>query len=97
MLRERGHVNTSYIDDCLLTGETLEDCKQNVMATVKLSEAAGFVVHSEKSVLTLSRAFTYLGFIIDSHLMTVTLTLERAQKIHQRIGTLLTSRRKLSG
>lgn len=83
-LRMEGFISTSYIDDCLLFGKTLDEAKANVVKTVELSTKAGFVIHPEKSVLTPTREITYLGFILNSQSMTVRLTKERVHKIKTR-------------
>ena len=80
-LRKKGHLITSYIDDSLLVGRTLADCEQNIKETVQLSERVGFIIHPEKSLLKPSQAITYLGFVIDSARMRVTLTPVRARNI----------------
>jgi hypothetical protein len=80
-LRKRGMTSVSYIDDCLLISETVEDCQKNVQETVKTSKDAGFTVHPEKSVFVPTQNITYLGFLIDSKTMTVKLPPERMQKL----------------
>ena len=80
-LRKNGHQNTSYLDDCLLVGESCQECQNNVAETVRISEEAGFVIHPEKSVLFPTQNITYLGFVIDSVEMRVTLTPERGEKL----------------
>ena len=49
-LREQGFLVTPYIDDTLLFGDTVEDCRLNVMETVTLALKLGFVVHPVKSL-----------------------------------------------
>ena len=72
-----------------MVGESLEDCRMNVMDMVKLSEAAGFVIDPEKSVLVPTQRINYLGFVIDSNRMTIDLTPERRQKILMHTRSLL--------
>ena len=90
-LRKRGHVNTSFIDDCLLIGESRADCLSNVKDTILFSEAAGFMIHPEKSILHPTQSIIYLGFVIDSVKMTVSLTPERANKLHSLAHLVLSS------
>ena len=73
-LRSRGLLSAAFIDDCYLQGQSYDDCKQNSMATVELFEKLGFVIHSEKSVFEPTKKLTYLGFILNSADMTVTLS-----------------------
>ena len=51
------------------------------MATIKLLQDLGFVIHPEKSVLIPTQKLTFLGFVIDTRCMTVTLTQEKKEKI----------------
>ena len=48
---------------------------------MELFEKLGFVVHPEKSVFKPTQSITYLGFVLLSKTMTVTLTPERKEKI----------------
>ena len=68
-LRKKGLLNSPYIDDCLLVGDSWEDCKNNVIETVMLSNDMGFLVHPEKSNLEPTQVIEYLGFILDSRNM----------------------------
>ena len=76
-LRSNGHLPVKYIDDCLLLEETFENCFKNIRATVALIRELGFTIHPEKSVLALPQQIIFLGFVIDSVKMTITLTEER--------------------
>ena len=51
--------------------------------TLELFEKLGFVVHPQKSVLNPTQSVTYLGFVLHSKAMTVTLTPERNKKTFQ--------------
>ena len=81
-LRSKGHLSVKYIDDSLLLGETFEICFNNIRATVALLQELGFTVNPEKSVLVPAQQIIFLGFVIDSVKMTITLTEERNQSIY---------------
>jgi hypothetical protein len=51
-----------YIDDILILGSTYTICLQNTMEALHLVIRAGFIIHSEKSSLTPSTDFPFLGF-----------------------------------
>jgi hypothetical protein len=51
-----------YIDDILILGSTYTICLQNTMEALHLLIRAGFVIHWEKSSLTPSTGFPFLGF-----------------------------------
>ena len=68
------------MDDSCLLGTSLDSCWQNVdMAT--LLDELGFNVHPEKSIFTPTCVLVYLGFLLNSLDVTVSLTREKAQKI----------------
>ena len=70
-----------HVDDSYLQGETSQACLDNISNTIKLLRTLGFVINTEKSVLTPSQAIVFLGFIISSKNMTLSLTDERKNKI----------------
>ena len=76
-----GHLNSPYIDDVLVLGETKEECRENVKATINLSLQLGFVVHPRKSVLEPTQEVVFLGFILNSRDMIISLTPEKATKL----------------
>ena len=45
MLRERGHLVSSYIDDIYIQHENYQGCIKTAMATLHLFDNPGFVVH----------------------------------------------------
>ena len=77
-LRQKGFINTVYIDDSLLYGDTFEECCDNVIETTHLSMELGFVVHYIKSIFQPTQIIEFLGFILNSQNMTVRLTEEKA-------------------
>lgn len=80
-LRAQGFLSTSYIDDCYLQADTVEECEVNVSETVKLFESLGFTIHDDKSVLNPSKRLKYLGFWLNSEDMTVSLPEQKRQNI----------------
>ena len=88
-LRSMGHLNSGYIDDSYLQGDTSAECHENVIDTVMLFTKLGFHIHPEKSVFIPSQKLTFLGFVLDSIAMTVTPTGEKVQRILSVCATLL--------
>ena len=80
-LRSQGHNICGYIDDNLLIADTEEELSEAINATTTLLESLGFTLNVEKSVLTPSMSIVYLGFIIDSRKMQVTLEQEKIEVI----------------
>ena len=73
-LRQKGYLSSSYIDDCYLQGASYGECYDNAQETVMLLRELGFPIHKEKSVLKPSQVLTFLGFVLNSIIMTVQLT-----------------------
>ena len=76
-LRPQGYLSTSFIDDSYLQGNK---CTENVAKTVELLDSLRFIIHKEKSVLKPCKELRYLGFVLNSEDMTVTLPKEK-QKV----------------
>ena len=81
VLRMQGHTSVVYVDDSYLQGGSYESCLKNVNNTIIMLPSLGFTIHPEKSVLKPTQNLIYLGFIINSKDMTLTLTEEKKQKI----------------
>ena len=79
-LRRQGHASVLYLDDGYLQASTYEECCRNIQCTTSLLEALGFFI-SDKSVLTPTTRLIFLGFILDSDAMTITLTEKRKGRI----------------
>ena len=86
-LRSLGHNSVVYVDDSYLQGEIYLACLDNISDTIKLLRGLGLLL-TEKSVLTSSQTIVFLGFIISSKNMTLSLTDEKKNKIK----TILTDR-----
>ena len=80
-LRKLGHVIVGYIDDSLIVGHTFQECETAVKSTIQLVESLGFSVNYKKSSLIPSKQIIFLGNLIDSESMRVTLTESRAHTI----------------
>ena len=76
-----GHLNSGYIDDSYLQGDTSAECHKNVTDTITLFTKLGFHIHPEKSV--------EIEFVLDSIAMIVTLSGEKVQRILSVCASLL--------
>ncbi|CAG2213825.1 unnamed protein product [Mytilus edulis] len=88
-LRSKGHCNTPYIDDSLLVSKTYAECQKNITDTVKLLDYLGFTIHPDKSVLQPTQIIVFLGFVINSLTMRITLTEEKADNIAKLCSRLI--------
>lgn len=79
--RSLGYVSSGFIDDSILLGDTFTECADNIDATVNLMSQVRFIINEEKSVLVPTTTLHYLGNIIDSEKMMMTLPKERQDKI----------------
>ena len=91
VLRTKGHIIIIFIDDLLLIATSFEKCCATVIETIKLLARLGFVVHLTKSVFIPQRNATFLGFVINSITMKITLTQDKIVKITSHISKLLDS------
>ena len=80
-LRERGHSVLGYLDDTILLADSILDCEKAVTECVGLFQDLGFVVHEKKSVFEPTQSLMFLGFVLNSIDMTVTLTPEKKANI----------------
>ena len=84
-LRGKGLSSVVFVDDRYLQGRTYEECYHNVVETVTLLRSLGFTIHAKKSVLVPTQTIEFLGFIIDSRSMTLSLSGEKRDKIVQKL------------
>ena len=88
-LRSIGHTCMGHIDDSLLVGQSYNSCHRNMADTVSLFTNLGFTIHPVKSVLQPQQKIDFLGFVLDSITMTVTLTAAKAMKVRSACQNLL--------
>ena len=81
MLRRQGLLSVVYLDDSYLEGDSYSSCLQNFTATTGLLTALGSKINQEKSVLTPTQTIKFLGFLLDSVQMIISLTAERKDRI----------------
>ena len=87
-MRSQGHDSVVYVDDSYLQGDTYKSCFANVLDIIKLLRELGFVVHPDKSALTLSETIVFLRFAISSKHMKLSLTDENKNKIKTLLSCL---------
>ena len=81
VLRKKGVNIAAYLDDCINIHRDSNSCAENTLATISMFQTLGFTVHPEpKSSFAPSQEIIFLGFVINSRSMTITLTDEK--KIH---------------
>ena len=71
-----------YFDDSFLMGLTFQECLNAIDNYLHTFVQLGFLPHPEKCMLWPSQQISILGFIIDSVSMTVTISQEKMDDIH---------------
>ena len=87
-LRKEGVISTTYIDDSLIMAPSKETCTAAVCKAVQLFQRAGFFINWEKSVLDPTQKIEYLGFLVDSHHMLLSLPERKLNKMKDKIQQL---------
>ena len=90
-LREKGCFVVGYIDDFFTKGMTKALCRCHVKDIIDLLRALGFTISPEKSFLDPDTKVVYLGFLINSEKMIVTLTREKQVDLAKVIDKALTN------
>ena len=88
-LREQGFTVLGYIDDTIFIEDEAIVVTRAVDAALHLFDGLGLTVSVQKSVLKPTKMIEYLGFVLNSDSMTVTLTVAKQKKIRRLAGELL--------
>ena len=80
-LRAQGHNVLGYIDDTIIIANSKEAALKAISETSDLLTQLGFIIHQEKSQFSPVQQLQYLGFIINSKDMTVTLPSDKKATI----------------
>ena len=78
-----GHTCLGYIDDSFYLEDSYTECEEATLRAIQLFVSLGFKIHPEKSVIIPTQILEFLGFILNSILMLVTLTNKKAVTILQ--------------
>ena len=84
-LRQKGFSSVVFVDDTYLQGSNFVKCLHNVHETIAILRKLGFTIHAKKSVLIPTQCIEFLGFIIDSRSMEVTLSKVKGNKIKHKL------------
>lgn len=92
-LREKGHECFGYIDDTFIVGDSFEEALFSCQQLAATLDNLGFVVHEHKSVMIPRQELVFLGFKINSVLMTVTPTQGKIDKFLRTVTQLRSVKR----
>ena len=88
-LRALHHIVSGYTDDFFMQGQTYLQCERTVIKTALTFAGLGYVIHLTKSKFIPKQIATYLGFIINTIRMAVTLTDEKKTDLKEKLENLL--------
>ena len=88
-LREDGVLLVIYIDDIILLADDPQTLITYIHKATTLLKSLGFTIHEGKSLFTPSQRVAFLGFVLDSITMTVSMKSDKAEKVKTAIGQLL--------
>ena len=88
-LRKQGHLSVVFVDDSYLQADTEQECIKNINATVNILTMLGFTIHERKSVLIPTQKIEFLGFLIDSRNMSISISEEKANHLILKIRDFL--------
>ena len=74
-----------YIDDIILFADDPQTLVIFIQRAITLLQSLGFTIHSDKSQLVPSQRVNFLGFILDSVAMTVSMKSDKADKAKSAI------------
>lgn len=84
-LRNKNILMSCYLDDSIFFNKDKNTCRQDVVFACKLLKGLGFVVNFEKSVLEPNKTCKYLGFLLNSRNLTLSVPKEKQQNILEKI------------
>ena len=89
LLRQLGIRIIVYLDDMLIMAQSQEMAKCHAATTINLLESLGFTVNYQKSVLIPSTTIEFLGFVVDSKTLTLSLPKEKVKKAKKACQAIL--------
>ncbi|KAJ8912960.1 hypothetical protein NQ315_000016 [Exocentrus adspersus] len=85
-LRKEGLKIVVYLDDWLIIGNTMAECRQATERVVALLHYLGFLVNTEKSQLEPRQRAKFLGFVYDTRDLTLSLPDDKKREITKLIS-----------
>lgn len=88
-LRQRGVRCVAYLDDILIIASSREESLQHTQMTVDLLHSLGFSINREKSVVVPSQSQEFLGFLVNSTDMTLSLPAKKLRDLRHLVRSTL--------
>ena len=86
------HLNSPFIDDIFLAGDTFSETCDNIAVTSEVLQSSGYPINVPKSQTFPTQELDHIGFIISSLDMTVSISLDKAHSIHRQLQFMLSHR-----
>jgi hypothetical protein len=80
-LRSMGIRLIIYLDDILVMNQTLQGAEKDFRTVVSLLVSCGFLVHDEKSIGSARQVIEFLGLVVDSRTLTLSLRTQKVSSI----------------
>ena len=83
ILRKLGFRLILYLDDMLVMAQTQEEIKKGLTTALILLTALGFVVNMKKSVIHPTQEIEFLGFVLNTRSMSISLPQQKLKSLRQ--------------
>ncbi len=93
-LRSEGIRLVIYLDDILVMAHSEELCRKHTHRVVEVLAEFGWIINWKKSETSPAQQRTYLGVLIDSQVMTSSLTEERLRRLIESVTQMLDANRR---
>ena len=93
ILRIQGCEICGYIDDFIIIATTYLKCFSSTRQAVDLFTRLGFLVHTKKSIVNPAQSIEFLGFVINSVIMSIELTITKKVALKKLVNQLLQIKR----
>jgi len=85
VLRKLGIRCVLYLDDMLIMAQSKERLRSYLATAVELLVSLGFIINTKKSIFIPSQVIEFLGFVLDSRVMTIALPNRKIHKSTRRV------------
>ena len=90
--QNQDRISVIFVDDSCLLGDTKYGCMNNTNAKIDLLSSLGCSLHTGKSVLIPTQKIEFLGFLIASKNMKISLTHKNAEHLTLKIKKFLVNK-----
>ena len=86
-----GIKHVSYLDDLLIINKSSDTLRSHINLAAYIFTQLGFIINMEKSIFVPVQRIDFLGFVLDSHAMTISLSNKRLSRLQNLTNNLLKS------